>query len=292
LHHPREIDMTEQPPSNEHRPRDDDDPGLPFPTVREVSAGAPLKWIARGFADLRACPGPSLFYGLCFAAMGVLTMVMFLHAYEYIAALASGFLLVGPLVAMGLYEISRRRERGEACALGPTLTVWRRNMSNIGVFAVVLGVVLLVWARASMVVFALFYTDEMPSLDSLLEQILTLRNLEFLSAYVGVGLIFATVAFAASVVSVPLMLDRNQDAITAMLASVGALLNNPGPMLVWAGLIVVLTAIGFATFNIGLVVLMPVIGHATWHAYRDLIEPLPVPPGRHADQSPSSSSTG
>ncbi|HOC18971.1 MAG TPA: hypothetical protein PKK95_11915 [Vicinamibacterales bacterium] len=79
----------------------------------------------------------------------------------------------------------------------------------------------------------------------------------------------------ATVVSVPLMLDRNQDAITAMLASFGALLNNPGPMLVWAALIVILTAIGFATFNIGLVVLMPIIGHATWHAYRDLIEPLP-----------------
>jgi hypothetical protein len=115
-------------------------------------------------------------------------------------------------------------------------------MSNIGVFAVVLGVVLLVWARASMVVFALFYTEEMPSLDSLIEQILTLRNLEFFGTYVGVGLVFATIAFAASVVSVPLMLDRNQDAITAMLASFGALLNNPGPMLVWAALIVILTA--------------------------------------------------
>lgn len=276
--------MAEQDPTNAQGPenpsqqagsRVDDDPGLPFPTVREVSLSAPFRWIARGAADLRASPGPSLFYGLCFAAMGVLTVVIFLHAYEYIAALASGFLLVGPLFAMGLYELSRRRERGEPCALGPTLTVWRRNMSNIGVFAVVLGVVLLVWARASMVVFALFYTEEMPTLDSLIEQILTLRNLEFLGAYLGVGLVFATIAFAASVVSVPLMLDRNQDAITAMLASFGALLNNPGPMLVWAGLIVVLTAIGFATLNIGFVVLMPIIGHATWHAYRDLIEPLP-----------------
>lgn len=266
--------MTEQDPSN-RQASGDADPGLPFPTVREVPLGAPLKWIARGAADLRACPGPSLFYGLCFAAMGLLTVAIFLHAYEYIAALASGFLLVGPLFAMGLYEISRRRERGEPCALGPTLTVWRRNLGNIGVFAVVLGVVLLVWARASMVVFALFYTDEMPSLDSLIGQILELRNLEFLGAYFGVGLVFATIAFAASVVSVPLMLDRNQDAVSAMLASFAALLNNPGPMLVWAMLIVVLSAIGFATFNVGFVVLMPVIGHATWHAYRDLIEPLP-----------------
>ena len=93
--------MTEQDPSTQSRPRTDDDPGLPFPTVREVSLGAPFRWIARGAADLRAAPGPSLFYGLCFAAMGVLTVVMFLHAYEYIAALASGFLLVGPRPGLG-----------------------------------------------------------------------------------------------------------------------------------------------------------------------------------------------
>lgn len=264
-------------PSPQDQPRNADDPGLPFPAARDVSPAAPLRWLARGFADLRACPGPSLFYGVCFAAMGLLTVITLVHAYEYAAALASGFLLVGPLFAMGLYEISRRRERGEACALAPTLTVWRRNLGNIGVFAVVLGVVLLVWARASMVVFALFYTETLPSLESLAEQILALRNLEFLGTYFGVGLIFATIAFAASVVSVPLMLDRNQDAVSAMLGSFGALLRNPGPMLVWAVLIVLLTAIGFATFNIGFVVLMPILGHASWHAYRDLIEPLPPP---------------
>lgn len=249
--------------------------GLPFPSPREVSFGAPLRWLAHGFDDLRACPGPSLFYGVCFAAMGMLIAIVFVHAYEYVAALASGFLLVGPLFAMGLYEISRRRERGEACALAPTLTVWRRNLGNVGVFAVVLGVVLLVWARASMVVFALFYTETLPSIDRLAEQVLALENLEFLATYFGVGFIFATIAFAASVVSVPLMLDRNQDAISAMLGSFGALLTNPGPMLLWAVLIVLLTAVGFATLNIGFVVLMPVLGHASWHAYRDLIEPLP-----------------
>lgn len=266
--------MANEPPQK-GQPWNEDDPGLPFPAARQVSLGAPLRWLARGFADLRACPGPSLFYGACFAAMGLLTVLTLAHAYAYIAALASGFLLVGPLFAMGLYEVSRRRERGEACTLTPTLTVWRRNLGNIGVFAVVLGVVLLVWARASMVVFALFYTETLPSLENIAEQILTLRNLEFLATYFGVGLVFATVAFAASVVSVPLMLDRNQDAVSAMLGSFGALLNNPGPMLVWAVLIVLLTAIGFATFNLGFIVLMPILGHASWHAYRELIEPLP-----------------
>ena len=93
--------------------------------------------------------------------------------------------------------------------------------------------------------------------------------------YLAVGAGFALFVFAVSVVSIPLMLDRNQDAITSMLASLRALMLNPLPLLVWAALIVALTLIGFLSFHIGLVVMMPVVGHATWHAYRELVEPLP-----------------
>ena len=137
----------------------EDGQNLPFPTVRDVPISAPVRWVARGLADLKSCPIPSLFYGFCFAAMGLLITFVFEHAYEYTSALTSGFLLLGPFVAMGLYEISRRRELGQGCSLAPTLTVWRRNAGNIGIFAVVLGVVFLVWARASLVIFALFYTN-------------------------------------------------------------------------------------------------------------------------------------
>lgn len=245
-----------------------------FPTVRLVSVSAPLRWLAVGWADLKSCAIPSLFDGFCFAGMGLLITFVFEHAYEYTSALTSGFLLLGPFLAMGLYEISRRRERNETCALAPTLTVWRRNAGNIGLFAVVLGVVFLVWARASLVVFALFYTNEMPNLSGFLAQILALENLEFLLVDFGVGLIFAAIVFAVSVVSIPMMLDRDQDAITAMLASVGALARNPGAMTLWALTIVVCTVLGFLTFHVGLVVLMPLLGHATWHAYRDLVAPV------------------
>lgn len=248
-----------------------------FPTVRDVGAGAPLRWIRKGFADFVACPVPSLFYGFCFSAMGLLITFVFEHAYQYTAALTSGFLLVGPFLAMGLYDISRRREQGSACALAPTLTVWKHNAGNIGIFAVVLGIVFLVWARASLVVFALFYTNEMPNLSGFLTQLFALENLEFLLVYFGVGLLFSTVVFAVSVISVPLMLDRNQDAVSSMLGSIGAVARNPASMVLWALIIVTLTVIGFLSFHLGLVVLMPIVGHATWHAYRDLVEPLPSP---------------
>ena len=247
---------------------------LPFPSIRDIKATSPLKWLARAWDDLRACPIPSLFYGFCYAGMGLLITFVFEHAYQYTAGLTSGFLLLGPLLAMGLYEISRRRELGQACALGPTLTVWRRNISNLAIYTVVVGVIFLVWARASLVVFALFYTNELPNLSGFLEQILALENLEFLLVYFCVGLLFATIVFAVSVVAIPLMLDRNQDAITAMLASVGALAKNPVTMMAWAFAIVTMSILGFLTFHIGLVIVMPLIGHASWHAYRDLVAPL------------------
>lgn len=250
----------------------------PFPAIKDVKMFAPLGWLSLAWADLRACPIPSLFYGFCFAAMGLLITFVFEHAYEYTSGLTSGFLLLGPFLAMGLYEISRRRELGEACALGPTLTVWRRNISNLALFAIVLGVVFLVWARASLVVFALFYTNELPNLSGFLEQVLAFENLEFLLVYLGVGLLFASIVFACSVVSIPLMLDRNQDAISAMLGSVIALARNPASMTVWALMIVTFTVLGFLTFHIGLVILMPLIGHASWHAYREIILPLEQTP--------------
>lgn len=245
-----------------------------FPTLRDVDIGRPFHWLALAVSDMKSCPLPSLFYGACFAAMGLLLTTVFRDAYPYLSALISGFLLVGPALAMGLYEISRRHELGTACSLSPTLSAWRRNLGNIAIFALVLGIAFLIWARASLVVFALFYQGALPTLTDFLTQVVTLDNLEFLTVYAGVGLVFATIVFAVSVVSIPLMLDRRQDAITAMLASVGALLRNPGAMTIWALLIVGFTLAGFATFYFGLVVLIPLIGHATWHAYRDIVVPV------------------
>ena len=245
----------------------------PFPPIRPIGWGAPLRWLRLGVADLMSCPVASLFYGFCFAGMGLLITFVFAHHYEYTVGLTSGFLLLGPFVSMGLYEISRRRELGEPCALAPTLTIWRRNISNIGVFAVVLGITFLIWARASLVVFALFYTSEMPSIAGFLDQVVRLENIEFLAVYFAVGGFFALLVFSVSVVSIPLMLDRDKDAITSMLTSIRALFTNLGPLLLWAVLIVLLTIVGFLSFHLGLIVAMPVIGHASWHAYRELVAP-------------------
>jgi uncharacterized membrane protein len=242
-----------------------------IPDVRVVAASAPLGWLAAGWRDYRAHPVASAFYGLCFATMGWLIAYTFRHAYEYVSALASGFLLVGPFLAIGLYDLSRRRERGLPPRLAPTLNAWAPNVGAIGMFALVLCVVLLVWARASLIVFALFYTGEMPTVAGFLEQLLSPDNLEFLFAYFCVGGFFAVLVFAISVVSVPMMLDRDTDGVVAVLTSLKTVGANVPAMVVWGTLIVALTAAGFALAFVGLVVTVPLIGHATWHAYRALV---------------------
>jgi uncharacterized membrane protein len=243
-----------------------------FPATRAVGAGAPLRWLAAGGADFRAHPWPSAFYGICFAAMGWLIAFTFRHAFEYVSALVTGFFLVGPFLAIGLYDLSRRRERGQPVTLEPTLVAWRGNAGALGMFGLVLAVILLVWARASLIVFALFYTGGMPTAKGFFTSLASLDNFEFLLAYLCVGGFFAILTFAASVVSVPMILDGRTDGIVAVLASFKAFGANVPAMLVWGAIIVVLVGAGFALAFVGLVVAVPVIGHATWHAYRALVE--------------------
>lgn len=250
------------------------EPAGAFPRIRTVGTDAPWRWLAAGLHDLRQGGGASFFYGTCFAVAGWLMEVVFRQAYALFAGLATGFLLLGPFLAMGLYDISRRQDRGEAPRLAPTLAAWRPNLANVGVFAAVLAVVLLVWARASMVVFALFFdAAELPTFAGIVHSVLTFEQPEFALVYFAVGGFFAVFVFAISVVAVPLMLDRGTDAVTAAICSLIACGRNPGPMLLWAACIAVLVTLGFATLFVGLILVMPLVGHATWHAYRDLVEP-------------------
>lgn len=248
-----------------------DDTRALLPPIRHVSAGAPLAWLAAGWADFRFAWKPSVFYGIVFAAMGWLVAWVFSNAYAYVWGLTSGFLLLGPFLAIGLYELSRQRGRGEAPRLRPTLMAWRPNVGSIGMFALVLGVLLLLWSRASLVVIAVAFPSEMPSLQNFMADALSPKNLEFLLTWLAVGSVFALLVFAIAVVSVPMMLDRNTDGIVASITSLAVVRANIVPMLVWGALITVLTVAGFALFYLGLIVAVPVIGHATWHAYRELV---------------------
>jgi uncharacterized membrane protein len=244
-----------------------------FSAISAVRVGDPFIWLAKGFSDLRAAPLASLFYGVAFALMGWAIVFFYGNAYSLTVALMGGFMLLGPGLAMGLYSLSRQRELGETPQLRSSLTIWQANISNLSIYALVTGVVFLIWARASLVVFAVFYSSGLPDAADFFRELLAFQNVEFVIAYVVIGSGFATLVFSISVVAVPLMLDRKEDAVTAMLLSLVTVTRNPLPMLVWAALIVVLAGIGFATAFLGLVVAIPILGHATWHAYRAMIPP-------------------
>ena len=248
-----------------------------FPPIRRVSALRAFVWLQLGWRDLWVSPRISLLYGLCFAGMGFLLRIVLANAPQYLSALSCGFLLLGPLLALGLYDISRRIEKEKSGMLASLFSM-RGRWSNIGILALVLAVIMLVWARASLVVFALFYNKGMPTMQGFLSQLFSISNIEFIAVYCCIGFIFASIVFAISWVSIPLMLDRDTDAITAMIISTVALFVNVPVTIVWALAIVALVVFGFFTWNLGLIIAMPLVGHATWHAYREVV-------GRHEDRN-------
>lgn len=246
-----------------------------FPTIRNVPIQAAFRWLHLALRDIRRAPFPCLFYGVVFSLMGLLLHWMFVAAPHQTITLATGFMLVGPFLAMGLYETSRRLEAHEQVSLLTTLTAWRNNLSGIGLFAMILALMFAGWMRVSVVVFALFYTDQIPTLDSMLSTtFFTEDNLSFLLVYFSSGFIFALLVFAISVVSIPMLLDRDGDTLIAIFTSSLAMWRNPAAMTVWGLIVVSACLIGFLTYYIGLIITMPIIGLASWHAYRDLVDQL------------------
>ncbi|HET8746815.1 MAG TPA: DUF2189 domain-containing protein [Ramlibacter sp.] len=243
-----------------------------LPQVRRIALGAPLRWLARGARDLAAQPAIAAFYGLCFCAMAATVGFVFRHSPEYTMTFVSGCLLVGPFLAMGLYDVSRRREQGLEAAFGASLTCWDKHLGSMGLLVLVLTLLELLWGRASLVVFAVFFNTGMPSTASVLDAVFNPRNWEFLAVYVAVGSVFAGLVFCTTVVAIPMILDRDTDAITAGLTSFRVVLENVLPMLFWGALVVALTLLALWPWTLGILVVGPWLGHATWHAYREAVE--------------------
>ncbi|MEJ7928579.1 DUF2189 domain-containing protein [Ramlibacter sp. AN1015] len=241
------------------------------PRVASIGLRAPLRWLMRGAHDLAAAPGIALFYGLCFWAMAATLGAVFQRSPQYTMTIVSGCLLVGPFLAMGLYEVSRRREQRLPQSLGESLTCWDRHLGSMGLLVLVLTVLELLWGRASLVVFAVFFDTGMPSTASVLQALLDRANWQFLLVYALVGSVFAALVFCTTVVAIPMILDRDTDAVTAALTSFAVVLANLATMLFWGALVVALTLLALWPWALGLVVVGPWLGHASWHAYREAV---------------------
>ena len=164
---------------------------VPMAIMVPLTLRDPLRWLGLGWRDFMAAPGIGVFYGLCFWAMAAVLTLVFRNRPEYVMSIASGCLLVGPFLAMGLYEVSRRREQGIKPELGASLTCWDKHLRSMGMLVLVLIVLELLWGRASLVVFAVFFNTGMPSTAGVLQAIFNPENLEFVLVYLAVGGVFA-----------------------------------------------------------------------------------------------------
>jgi uncharacterized membrane protein len=237
------------------------------PVLRPLNFGDPLRWLALGWRDFLRAPWLGLFYGLCFVVMGWSLLKAFEQAPAYVLGLSGGFLLTGPALCLGMYRTSQRLENGEPVDWGDSLLAWQTRTGQLAIFGFVLLVLEMVWARATLVVFAVTF-DGMPDFKGSLLALLDPQNIAFIVTWVLLGALFATLIFAVSVVSIPMLLHRPTDAITAGLTSMRLVLTQTAVMLWWALLIVALVLLAMLPWFAGLLVVGPVLGHASWHAYR------------------------
>ncbi|PKM22902.1 MAG: hypothetical protein CVV10_01890 [Gammaproteobacteria bacterium HGW-Gammaproteobacteria-14] len=232
---------------------------------KALSATAPIKWMRKGWQDMRQAPRQSLGYGVIMVLISYLLTAL---TWRYgnlglYLGLVSGFVFLGPWLALTLYAISMRLERADAVSLRGSLNDARRQISGAMVFAVILTVVFLVWARAATVIHVFFPETGDPMVEDLLV---------FLAVGSTVGAFFCAIVFAVSAFSLPMLMERDVDTVTAIVTSVNAVLRNKPAMLVWALLIGACIVIGALTAWLAFAVLLPVLGHATWHGYRETID--------------------
>ncbi|QCB46019.1 DUF2189 domain-containing protein [Hydrogenophaga sp. PAMC20947] len=263
-----DADADAEPDARSDEPRGPSVFSLP---LAQLTPGDPVQWLRLGWADFKRCPRIGLFYGLCFFAMGHALLAMFQNAPAYVLAVSAGFLLMGPFLCLGLYDASKAMQTdSHRPSLRASLLAWRPTKGTMGIFAGMLLILELLWGRASLVVFAVTF-NTMPSTEKLLPQLIDPENLGFLITYTVVGGAFASLIFVTSVISIPMIMDRHTDAISAGLTSIRACLENPGVMFIWGALITLLIALAMLPFFLGLLIVGPVIGHATWHAYRHIV---------------------
>jgi uncharacterized membrane protein len=231
----------------------------------DLKPSATFKWLRKGWSDYRSALGLSISWGVfCTLLSWAIAMSAWkMGGWVLLLSLLSGFVFVGPMLAFGMYSVSRCICMGRAPTLMRTLRAIRKPVTNSLVFAIVLLVILLLWARAATMVHIFF-----PSQGEI--------RLQDLAMYLGVGsavgAVFALITFSASVFSLPFIANRDVDVITAVVSSINAVLRNRWTMLLWAVIVAALTLVGFATLLFGFVIIIPWLGYATWHGYRDALQ--------------------
>jgi len=253
-----------------------DPSSMPFVApCNKLDKMAPWRWLRMGWSDICIAPKQSLLYGFIMMLISY-TVAYFAYkigSFIMMVALLAGFMFIGPVLAFGLYSISRQIQDGRKPVLGYCLSEGKRHFGNEMVFAAILLVVFLIWARAASTIHIFFPAQANPDLGDLAI---------FLGVGSAVGAIFSAVIFCASAFSLPMLVDRKVDVVTAVVTSINATFRNKGIMLIWGSIIVTCVFVGF--FTATLIILLPLIGHATWHAYQETINAEAWLKYKHSDK--------
>jgi len=244
-------------------------------SVNRVPFDAPWDWLAAGWRDMWTIPAASLTYGALFALAAALLAwgTTRAGAQSIMLALAGGFLLIGPLVAVGFYEASRRLAKGQSIGLGEMVSAPMQSRGQLSFMGVVLLLIFMVWMQLAFLLFMLFTgAQAIPPPSEFLQMLFFSKpgvGLLFFGSLVGA--VLAATVFAVAAISVPLLMVKDVDVVTAITVSLKAVLFNPQPMALWAALIAGFMALGVMTLCVGLVFAFPLVGHATWHAFRQVV---------------------
>ncbi|PVZ72432.1 DUF2189 domain-containing protein [Pelagibaculum spongiae] len=245
-----------------------------LPDPADITLDAPWHWLAMGWQDFRKAGYASFAYGVMMVCISwLVTLVAIrLEQVHLILPMAAGFFLMAPLLGGVAYDISRQLETRDKVSLPSAIGSWKRNPIHVAAIGLIMMLFMMAWMRIAMVMFALSFTFEHVTFETFFDVLLTSKNsIPFLLIGSGLGAVLALLVFALTAISIPMLLDRETDAFSAIITSFKVVGNNFAAMMLWAGLIVFLLAIGIMTFYIGLAVILPWLGHATWHAYRQTV---------------------
>jgi uncharacterized membrane protein len=238
--------------------------------VRHIPTLRPFGWLARGWLDLWRCPLPGLLHGLALALFGALLLVLAHDKFWLMAGAFSGFLLVGPVLATGLYAVSRALENRQAANLSVAVAAWKPERRMV-VFGLLLALAGTGWVLTSASLITGFAPRPVDSPVDFLKVVVLSDQSRLFEVWLVLGALLAAPVYASSVIAMPLMMDRPVSLLAAVLTSWRVVQTHPVPMALWAALLMGLTVLGMATALLGLIVVAPWLAHASWHAYRDLV---------------------
>ena len=245
--------------------------------VATIGYAHPLRWLTLGWRDVLAAPLPGLLHGLAVTGFGLLLLLLAHRQFWLLAGAFSGFLMIGPLAATGLYAVSRALDEGRKPTLPTALAAWRPRDHRLVLFGLLLAAAGTCWVLTSASLITAFAPQPVRDPVDFLRVVVLSDQSWLFEAWLGLGGVLVAPVYASSVVAIPLMLERRISVLGAVLTSWRAVMQSPGPMALWGALLMAITLIGMSTLLLGLIVAVPWLSYASWHAYRDLVPQADLP---------------